>query len=201
MSVQTRSLPAAGNVRMNRISLSFDASMTEARWEDVLRDAAVASSCAQWWIGDALDFGEIFHREGETEYQRACAITGLDEQYLRQCKMLATRFPVLRRRNTLSWSHHREVAPFDDPAEQDAWLDRAERGGWSVKTLRDQIALVKTLEPPAENGTHLVPFSLRTDEERVERWRAAAQAAGVVDDRGHADLRTWALKTLDEAAA
>jgi putative SOS response-associated peptidase YedK len=39
-----------------------------------------------------------------------------------------------RRREVLSWSHHREVAALP-PAEQDEWLDRAEAEKWDRNDL------------------------------------------------------------------
>jgi len=46
------------------------------------------------------------------------------------------RFPEQCR--NLSWSHHRKVAAFE-PAEQDAWLDKAVSNGLSVHALTAEI--------------------------------------------------------------
>jgi N6-adenosine-specific RNA methylase IME4 len=44
----------------------------------------------------------------------------------------------LRRRNNLTWGHHREVAPLEPP-EQDEWLNEAENNRWSVHELRKAL--------------------------------------------------------------
>ena len=43
-----------------------------------------------------------------------------------------------RRRDSLSFGHHAEVAALPE-AEQDYWLRKAEQLGWPVKRLRSQV--------------------------------------------------------------
>ncbi len=47
-----------------------------------------------------------------------------------------------RRREVLSWSHHREVAALE-PEDADALLDKAEAEGWTRQELRRQAKRVK----------------------------------------------------------
>ena len=54
-------------------------------------------------------------------------------------KWVAGRFEISRRRENLTWSHHREVAGIEDDAEHDAVLDAAATGGWSKKRLRSEV--------------------------------------------------------------
>ena len=46
------------------------------------------------------------------------------------CKWVAHKFEISRRRENLSFSHHAEVTALE-PAEQDDWLDRAEAEKWA----------------------------------------------------------------------
>jgi hypothetical protein len=55
---------------------------------------------------------------------------------------IAAKFPISRRRETLSWSHHADIAALP-AAEQDAWLDRAAKDQMSVQDLRKAIRLAK----------------------------------------------------------
>ena len=55
---------------------------------------------------------------------------------------VASRFELFRRRNILSWSHHAEVAGLEPP-EQDELLDKAEDKGWSFREMRKQVRLFK----------------------------------------------------------
>lgn len=48
---------------------------------------------------------------------------------------ISSRIPLERRRQGLSWSHHREVAALE-PGEQDVWLGRAESNRWSLDEFR-----------------------------------------------------------------
>jgi hypothetical protein len=188
-------------VRITGTFLEFDATISEDAWEGMLRLVAQYGSASQWWIGDALVHGEIFHREGEKEYQRAIAVTGFAEATLKQFKHVASRFPKERRRASLPWSHHLEVASLSREA-QETWLIRAEAERMTRQELRDALAgLAGQTVNGHGDGLALVPFSLKTDEERVERWRHAALVAGLTDAKGQPDLRTWAMRVLDEAAA
>lgn len=53
---------------------------------------------------------------------------------------VAGRIELSRRRDSLSWSHHYQVAKFQ-PIEQDACLNKAESEGWTSKELREAIRL------------------------------------------------------------
>jgi hypothetical protein len=60
-----------------------------------------------------------------------------------------------RRRDKLSFQHHAEVAPLPEP-DQDLWLNRAERLGWSLSELRRQLRNARSNaaeERPASSAT------------------------------------------------
>jgi hypothetical protein len=91
--------------------------------------------CIQWLLGDWIAYGNA--KFGE-RYALAGKITGYDAQTLMNMVYVASRFPVSRRREKLSWSHHETLAamPLD---EQDHWLDRATTHRWSVADLRTMV--------------------------------------------------------------
>lgn len=90
---------------------------------------------AGWWIGDWLRYGNSHYGQRYTAAGRA---TGYDVQSLMNMAYVAGRFESSRRRPSLSYSHHAELAGLS-PEDQDVWLDRAEAGGLSVRALRVEL--------------------------------------------------------------
>jgi hypothetical protein len=109
--------------------------MSFAEWLENGRRLGLMGRSAGWWIGDWLSYGN--HAFGE-RYARAARITGYDTQTLMNMAYVASRFEANRRRGTLSWSHHAEIAAMD-PDEQDYWLTQAETDRLSVRCMREGI--------------------------------------------------------------
>lgn len=111
-----------------------------------------------WWIGDWMNYGE--KKWGEM-YAQAVEVTGWDYQRLANAKWVSARIPFSTRVEKLTWTHHREVATLE-PEVQIALLLQAEREGWSVRRLREEIkgpqmpAPALSLSEPEE-----VPFNHR----------------------------------------
>lgn len=96
---------------------------------------------ALWWWGDALAYRETTYG---TTYDEAEQFSGYANQTLRQVAVVCRKIELFRRRNNLSFSHHHDIASaFDDPTEQDAWMDKAEENQWSRKDLRLAIRAAK----------------------------------------------------------
>ena len=115
------------------ISLSLPADLQYEEWRDALHMYAKLGKASQFWIGDALCYGE--NRFGEL-YARAASETGYSSESLRGMQWVASRIPASVRRLTLSWSHHQVAAGSEDPG---SWLAIAERQEWTVKDLRHAI--------------------------------------------------------------
>ena len=166
--------------------MSFDV------WQRVGGHVLQAAESISWWVGDWLVFGQ--HTYGE-RYQQAIAQTSLDYQTLRNYAWVAKKFPLSRRRDTLSLGHHSEVAALTE-AEQDTWLARAERFGWSRNELRRRLRAARqagrsAIGPAKTALTHSV--KLKVSAQQHDRWRAAAEQRNrAVDD--------WIVETLDQAA-
>jgi hypothetical protein len=94
------------------------------------------SGSLMWWLGDWARYGEAtFGSVAATTLDA----TGYEYQTLANAKWVASRVAVSRRRETLSFGHHAEVAALA-PAAQATWLARAERERWSVHALRAALA-------------------------------------------------------------
>lgn len=115
------------------VGLSLDATPTRESWERFGAWIGRVSSGHQWLIGDWLLCGE---REWGITHEIAEHVSGLAESTLRDCRYVAHRFENPRRRESLSFGHHREVAALP-PAEADALLARAESESLSRNQLRD----------------------------------------------------------------
>ena len=144
------------------------------------------SSSSAWWLGDWLLYGERTHRG---RYRAAVERSGLEYQTLRNYAWVARMFPVSRRRDTLSFQHHVEVAALGE-AEQELWLNRAEQLRWSRNELRRQLAAARA---PADGGGRPVLVRLQVAPEREQRWREAAEAA-------RQPLGDWLAAVADQAA-
>jgi hypothetical protein len=102
----------------------------EQAWEQRLTAAVRAGDQSQWDIGDLII--EANEKWGE-KYTRAMEITDKPEKTLRNYVYVASR--VSRRRDNLSFGHHAAIAGRSE-AEQEKWLDKAEKGKWTVATLK-----------------------------------------------------------------
>jgi hypothetical protein len=114
------------------LELPTDLSFEE--WSDYGERLFAMERGVMWAIGDWWRFGE--HCYGERAAQ------ALDSRYAYQtfkdAGWVSGRVERSRRRDLLSFSHHKEVAALP-PDDQDYWLDAAERGEWSRNELRARI--------------------------------------------------------------
>ncbi|MFC6085313.1 LmbU family transcriptional regulator [Sphaerisporangium aureirubrum] len=165
-------------------TLSFD------EWELAGRrlSGIIDSSC--WWLGDWLVFGKDRYAD---RYQRGIVAAGLQYQTLRNYAWVSRRFLFHRRRESLTFQHHAELASL--PVEvQDNWLDQAEQGGWTTKQLRNAVQLSRQAALPASAASRSETVEkLALPGGRVDCWRKAAEQSGTA-------LEQWVLATLDHAA-
>jgi len=103
---------------------------------------------AGWWVGDWVRYGNA--RYGE-RYQLAARITRYDRHSLMNMAYVASRFEMSRRRESLSFSHHAELAAFP-VSIQEHWLDRAESKRLSVRALRAELRQETRIERQAQPG-------------------------------------------------
>lgn len=114
-------------------SLELPEGLTYEEWTAVGTTLDRMGGSWQWWYGDWYRYGE--HRYGEAHTH---ALSERDYDTLNAAQWVAGRIENVRRRTSLSWSHHKEVAALE-PDEQDEWLDRAVAGDGEKPWTRDQL--------------------------------------------------------------
>jgi hypothetical protein len=170
------------------LDLGLESALSIGEWSEIGRSLGRMGNAALWWIGDWMSVGEKAY--GST-YDEAEAITGYATQTLKNITQVCRNVPPAVRTGALSFAHHAEVASLDRGA-QEAWLMRAQAEGLTREQLREQVRGTRAL-PPGDAPLD-VRFHLAVVPERAERWKAAAEQAGV-------DFAEWAADVLDRAAA
>jgi hypothetical protein len=182
-------VPAKGKpVRVTLKGLEMPSDVGFEAWVALgCRISRITNACA-WCLGDWLVYGEQTFRQ---RYKNALATTSLDYQTLRNYAWVARRFEMSRRRDTLSFQHHAEVAALPEP-RQDLWLLRAERSRWSRNELRRRLSAERRPSRGSgpQDGARL---RLHVASARERRWRQAASAADQT-------LIEWVVQVVDEAA-
>ncbi|WP_414942621.1 LmbU family transcriptional regulator [Amycolatopsis sp. cmx-11-51] len=176
-------------VTATRVGLRFPGRELEFQeWRRAGAKISRIANASAWYLGDWVAYGEAHY---EDRYRHAVDAVGLSYQTLRNYAWVSRRFAMSRRRDTLTFHHHMEVAKFPG-ADQDRWLDRAEEAKLSVRALRREIASAHGGDE-TDRGPESKLRTIQAEPSRVERWRAAASLA-------NKDLDDWIVTALDEAA-
>lgn len=184
----SRDMFSAGlNIPAERTRLKLPGDLPLEDWCRLGAKILAVSDSSAWWIGDWLIFGQEHY---EDRYRRAMRETNLDYQTLRNYAWVARKFAPSRRRDSLTFQHHMEVAGLPEN-EQEHWLDFAVRLKWSKNELRKQIKASSSVEGDAGTACE-VRLSLLLDQARLERWKAAAE-------RSNQSLTEWIASIVDEA--
>lgn len=132
-------LPTTGNP--TTVSLELPDTLSAEDWREAGLEIARTGSASKWWLGDWWRYGE--HRYGD----RKEIVDGEDWdgpkfQTCADAGMVAAAFETSRRREVLSFNHHREVCSL--PVDwQDTLLDEAQDGGLSCAAMRQRVKEVK----------------------------------------------------------
>ena len=121
--------------RLTPTAWTTGAELGPATWIQWGRWLGTVGRGSGWWIGDWVRYGNA--RYGE-RYKLVASITGYDTQTLMNMAYVTSRFEPARRRESLSFSHHAEVAALCRE-EQDRWLERATLERLSVRALRAEL--------------------------------------------------------------
>jgi hypothetical protein len=156
-------------------------------WQKIGEQVSLVADSAAWWLGDWLLYGQSHY---VNRYKQAIEQTSLDYQTLRNYAWVARRFPMSRRRDSLSFGHHAEAAALPT-ADQVVWFDRAELFGWSRNELRKRIRASRGAAEPGRPPP--VVLQVAVAPEREHRWQEAAS-------RMNQQLEEWVALVLDEAA-
>lgn len=187
----------SANVETRRISqmvvttknaITFTGDLTIDEWQRLGKHIWVIADSSSWWIGDWLVYGQDRYPD---RYREAISDTSLDYQTLKNYAWVARKFSRNRRRDKLSFQHHVEVAALP-PTEQDLWLDRADKLGWSRDTLRRELRVARGLEDQDEKQAECA-ITIKITSSQRQRWQDGALVAG-------RELEPWIREVLDGAA-
>jgi hypothetical protein len=185
---------------MPRNGLHLQPRISYEKWLAIGRQLSRIHTSAAWCLGDWLVYGEAAYNG---RYREAIEQTSLDYQTLRNYAWVVKRFPLARRRDTLSFGHHAEVAALPEP-EQDYWLNKAEEFSWSVKQLRREVrASLKERSDGTDERTadaadggyqrlYKVRLEIGLSPGQLETCQAAA-------DRARLSLEAWMSLALEHA--
>jgi hypothetical protein len=122
-------------------------------WKKHGKYLSQARGLMQWDIGDWLIEAEVHGRLEQAKLrEEATFITGLEWGTLKNLMWVSRRIPASRRRDDLSYSHHREVAKFDE-ANQEMLLDRVTKGLPRVHNPRSVASLKTVISRWQKDGT------------------------------------------------
>jgi len=170
--------PLGLGVQVHKSGLLFTSRPSLDMWERIGANLFSFANSTAWWIADWLVYGESTF---QGRYEEAIKRTPLSYQTLRNYTWVARRFPLSRRRQGLSFSHHLEVVALEQP-QQDYWLRKAETLGWSRNKLRGEV-----------RGSLLVLQGEESQPDTETEVRSIGPAAEPVE--------TWAVNMLRRAAA
>ncbi len=123
----------APHVSHNGLSLPKDT--TYDTWESLGKSIRLAGRSVMWWLGDWLVFGDDHFKD---KMSQAADVTGYDAGTLSNVMSVCRNVPH-KNRCGLSFEHHKEVAGLS-PAQQEKFLDKAQRNHWTRAELRGAIA-------------------------------------------------------------
>jgi hypothetical protein len=133
------------SAKLTPVSLILPKNLSYEAWAEIGPKIGRVRKFYTWALCDWLNFGEV--KYGQTFSQAVDAI-GLQPDYLAILKYVGSRVDASRRRESLSFSHHRLIAPLE-PQEQERFLSEAEKHRWTrddmhaaVRNFRNQIGKV-----------------------------------------------------------
>jgi len=92
---------------VSETGLKLPDGLTFEQWQGVGFTLKRINKAWRWWVGDWLHYCE---RSFGVMASQVMDELGTDYQQLADCAYVAGRIPFARRRENLSWSHHKEVA-------------------------------------------------------------------------------------------
>jgi hypothetical protein len=134
-AVRAASAPAVDGPLLTGTAWFMHGQLSLRDWLGYGRRLGTIGRSVNWWIGDWLRYGNTCYGE---RYARAARATGYDTQSLMNMVYVASKFDPSRRRDSLSWSHHAELAALDEP-DQERWLALAATHRMSVHSLRLEL--------------------------------------------------------------
>lgn len=192
--VSVPSQGAAGRIILPKKGIAFPRKLAFDRWLAVGRQLASITSASAWCLGDWLTYGEAKYTG---RYREAIEKTSLNYKTLRNYAWVTRRFDLARRRDALSFGHHAEVASLSE-IEQDFWLSKAEREGWSRNRLRYELHASLSGRSAEEEGAVETDsltqprIEVKVTATQLELCQQAADQAGV-------SVEDWVVTVIEGA--
>jgi hypothetical protein len=204
LEVQLDDLKDAG-VCLSALEMRLPETMDLDAWCAIGRRLTRADQVMQWWLGDWAAFGlrkfEGVQEEGTSNVERRTSNLeqgkprprrgalkefaeshGVNYQTLRNLAWVSSKVELSRRRDSVEWSKHAEVAALP-PREQKQWLAKVEDENLPRAVLRQQIRLSQG-ENNALVSDGPVMESPRKYIDELNRWIAAHPDPGEPDVDG-----------------
>lgn len=127
------------------VGLTIERGMAFEHWERLVRSLERAEQGIQWYLGDALNYGEAEYGEKFSQVIDAHKQTGIPVDTLRDYQRVACQVKPDVRTSTLSWSVHREVASLK-PAKQRIVLAKAAAAKLTKRETSKEVHRIKRAE-------------------------------------------------------
>ena len=177
------------SILTTRVGLLFPSSLDFDDWARAGAKIAGLIDSFGWCMGDWLVYGQD---KFDDRYSEVTAAVGLDYQTLRNYAWVARKVDLSRRRESLSFQHHAEVARLS-PDEQNRWLDLAVENRWSRNELRRHLRSAADRAETPDPSVVLLP-RVEVAKSTIDAWSRAATHA-------REDLTHWMVRVLDRASA
>lgn len=105
--------------QFTEVGLTIKPGMTFEHWQRLLRLLERTEQAIQWYIGDALNYGEQNYGEKYAQVVDAHKKTGIPIDVLRQYQWVADKVKPVTRVTELDWSIHREVASLPEDKQRE----------------------------------------------------------------------------------
>lgn len=144
----TRKLKLGIPGRLDRCHLELPEGLRFDHWAKIGRSFRNLETSMLWWIGDWLNYGEAHYG---TRYETVLDQGDNSYSYgtLRNCKSIAQKFPLSRRCDKLTFSHHAAVSSLPEK-EQDRLLSDAARNRWTVHAIESAADDVRRAQEEGE---------------------------------------------------
>lgn len=132
-----------GEAEASRTGLTLPDDLSISEWATIGDALSHAEGAVMWWVGDWWAHGQRYGERSQILEQ--LRDSGHNPPTFKVCAnagSVVRHFRSSRRRELLSFDHHRAVCSLDEQ-EQDWMLDRAESNGWSRAEIRDEVRRYK----------------------------------------------------------
>lgn len=131
--------------QFTEVGLTIEPGLAFEHWERLVRSLERAEQGIQWYLGDALNYGENEYGEKFAQVIDAHKKTGIPIDTLRDYQRVSCQVKPDVRSPTLSWSVHREVASLK-PQKQRLVLAKAEASKLTKRETAKEVHRVKRAE-------------------------------------------------------